>query len=182
MTDIPSNEQRIQVESTQTRAPASESLMQSVGGTINWILDYMYPVGGYLWADLDQTQLDSQWGSGRFLLANGQSCAGSRYETLTGNSTVPLVSGRYLRSKDNGSGNDTHGDLPLGTTYADQFGSHNHQIRVQATVSAGPQSVGGIANTSPGPGVGGNLFNTTSSGGAETNPRTLVANVFIRVN
>lgn len=39
MSDIPSVNSKIQLESTQFRAPTSESLMQTMGGSINYALD-----------------------------------------------------------------------------------------------------------------------------------------------
>lgn len=39
MSDIPSTNAKVQLESTQFRAPTSESLMQTMGGSINYALD-----------------------------------------------------------------------------------------------------------------------------------------------
>lgn len=39
MSNIPGDREYIQIEPTQTRFPVSESLMQTIGGTINYILD-----------------------------------------------------------------------------------------------------------------------------------------------
>src|SRR3990172_2476061 len=39
MSDIPSNGQYIQIEGTRLRSPTSESLFQSIGGTVNYLLD-----------------------------------------------------------------------------------------------------------------------------------------------
>jgi hypothetical protein len=39
MSDIPSSSNRIQIEATQSRAPVSEALMQTIGGTINSLID-----------------------------------------------------------------------------------------------------------------------------------------------
>lgn len=46
MADLPSIATRIQVEQTQFRAPVSESLMEDVGGSINFILDHYMPIVG----------------------------------------------------------------------------------------------------------------------------------------
>lgn len=39
MTDIPSNEQYIQLEGAQFRSPTGENLFQTIGGSVNWLLD-----------------------------------------------------------------------------------------------------------------------------------------------
>lgn len=39
MSDIPSANQKIQIEATQYRGPVSESLLQTVGGSVNYALD-----------------------------------------------------------------------------------------------------------------------------------------------
>ena len=39
MSNIPSSEQKIQIEGAQLRAPVSESLVQTIGGSLNYLID-----------------------------------------------------------------------------------------------------------------------------------------------
>lgn len=57
---------------------------------------------------------------GTWLLMNGQSCSGTYYEALTGNSLVPdmVTEGTFLRQAKSGRG--------LGSFEGDEFGSHTH--------------------------------------------------------
>lgn len=48
MSDIPSANQKIQIEPTQYRAPVSESLAQTMGGSINYALDQVSSIGSSL--------------------------------------------------------------------------------------------------------------------------------------
>lgn len=68
-----------------------------------------------------QKQFDDTW-----VLANGQSVAGSDYQTLTGNASVPDMRGRFLRMKDHGSGSNPGGDLTLGVLQSEGYKQHNH--------------------------------------------------------
>jgi hypothetical protein len=178
MTDVISSVTRIQLEATQTRAPTSEAVAQAMGGSINYLLDVISPVGTVIMSMLTEAQIHTEMGNSKFLLCNGQSCVGTRYETITGNSSVPVSSGRYPRGKDNGSGQDTHGDLPLGSTYVDQFGSHTHGFNY-----GGSGPIINVLTNLPAAGPTGIVTRqTNANGGAETNPKTVIYNFFIRVD
>lgn len=130
MTDIPGAFSFIQQESIQFNNPTSESSLTAIGATINGLLSIVLPVGSVLDSMLTETQFQTQIGnlSAPFLwvLADGRSVAGSTYESVTGNSTVPDLRSVLTRGKDNGRGLNPDGDLALGTYTADKFASHTH--------------------------------------------------------
>lgn len=173
MTDIAPAKAPIQIESTQVNAPVSESLAQTMGTSINYALINSGQLGDIVTSILDTAQFqslrDTTW-----VLCNGQSCAGSAYEALTGYSVVPDARGRYQRMKDNGAGVDPHGDLPLGDSYADQFASHTHGVKRD------PSS--GFAGSRLLNGDGTATVNVFATGGSETNPKTIIFNFFIKIN
>ena len=82
-------------------------------------------IGSYKESDLTEPQFQSLHGNG-WVLANGQSSAGSRYQTLTGKGSVPDRRGRVGRMKDNGSGVNPGGDLALGANQSDNYKNHGH--------------------------------------------------------
>jgi hypothetical protein len=56
---------------------------------------------------------------GTWVRCDGQSAVGSKYETITGLSVVPNLTGRFLRDS-------TGSDAGVKTTQANQMGTHNH--------------------------------------------------------
>lgn len=80
---------QVQQESVQYQAPVSESALSAMGGAINFSLTRLLPIGTVIPSMLTQAQVDSEFGAGYWLLCNGQTCAGTDYAALTGNSTVP---------------------------------------------------------------------------------------------
>lgn len=173
MTDIASVKAPVQIESTQVNAPVSESLSQTMGASINFSIKNAGQVGDVVMSLLDTTNFqllrDTSW-----VLLDGSSCAGTEFETLTGLSALPDFRGRYARMKDNGAAVDPHGDLALGTLYADQFASHQHPM------SKDPSS--GFVGARLLNGSGSASANTGVSGGSETNPKTGIVNFFVKVN
>lgn len=77
-------------------SPASDLALTLVSGTfadLSQIVDALtsvHPVGTVMRASLNLSQFQSQMGSG-WVEADGQSCTGTAYETITGNSTVPTI-------------------------------------------------------------------------------------------
>lgn len=175
MTDIAAAALPIQVEATRTTSPVSESLAQTMGSSINFCLINILPVGSVVESMLSEAQFQTESGT-NWILADGRSVVGSRYEFLTGSSTVVDLRGRYPRAKDHGAGVDTHGDLALGTSYADQFKSHLHTVAITSS--------GGFTGNSYNSGASapGGTINSGLTGAAETNPKTTILNFLIRID
>jgi hypothetical protein len=142
------------------------------------IIDLIYPIGGYITADLTEAQLQAQMGVG-FVLADGRSVVGSAYETITGKTNIPDRRGTYGRMKDNGRGLDPNGDPALGSFQADQLASHRHTSIRGDNV---PLNVAGIPDTTGEQFANNSQANTSLTGGNETRPKTTIENVFIRIN
>ena len=139
----------------------------------------LLPIGTVLHSMLTLAQIQSQSGSG-WILADGGSCSGSTYESITGNSTVPDMTGRFLRGK---GANNPDGDLSLGVYTSDKVGGHNH--RLNRTTTGGGTSVSAItANTS---GSSATLYTSgyvtvNEAIDNETAPKSITVNIFIRIN
>jgi len=147
----------------------------------------------------------------RWILADGRDVTGSKYASLVA-STVPDLRGVFLRGKNygrsTGSG-DPSGDLPVGHYEGDVFKSHNHAINdpshTHIVNDPGHSHLynGGGNHAGIGPTTAGNNTNlvptsieTTgvnlqtaltgitilNTGSAETAPRAVVVNAFIRIN
>lgn len=192
MSNITANFNYVTQESVQFNNPVSESALAAIGGAVNGLLSVLLPVGSIVDSMLTEAQFQTQIGSTNWVLADGGSCSGSEYESVTGNSTVPDLRAVVLRGKDNGRGLNPNGDLALGTYTADQYASHAHSLTdpghnhsIQAYTTAGNGAVGQAF-----PGTGTNLGTGTSttgitmanSGGSETAPKTVTINYFIRIN
>lgn len=89
MSDLSTSRNLIQVESVQYQAPVSESSLSSIGAATNYCLTKLVPIGTIIQSNLTQSQINSEFGAGYWLLCNGQLCAGTDYQILTGNFTVP---------------------------------------------------------------------------------------------
>jgi len=125
-----------------------------------------------------------------WVLCDGQSAAGSLYESITGNANVPDERGRSGRMKDHGAGINADGDLTVGTPQNRQLGSHSH------TTQPHRHSFGLSDNTTGNTAAGGQFdaaitateltSNTTvivnATGGNETRGDVITKNVFIRIN
>jgi microcystin-dependent protein len=180
----------IQIESIQTGNPVSESSLSAMGGAINYTLLNKSSVGDIVMSALDQATFQSQRDT-TWVLCDGRSVIGSTYQSLTSQTNIPDLRGRYPRGKDNGSGNDTHGDLAIGTYEADQPGPHQHMVSFPALAQNITNGSGGafdavleehnVAITGQS-GLLGHVDSTGSGVGAETNPRSVVVNFFIKVN
>lgn len=190
MSDVLPSTVPIQVESLQTGNPVSESSQVAIGGVCNYLLLNKAAVGDIVMSALDestfQTQRDTTW-----VLCDGRSVIGSQYQSLTGQTNIPDLRGRYPRGKDNGSGNDTHGDLAVGTYEADQPGPHEHTVSFPALAQNITNGTGGafdavlqqhnVAITGQS-GLLGHVDSTGSGVGAETNPRSVVVQIYVKIN
>lgn len=135
-------------------------------------------------------QFQAQFGT-NWVLANGASATGTKYATITGNTTLPDCRGVALRGKDNGRGLNPDGDIALGTYQADLFGSHDHGGGSHAHTTtplggdgavAGGQSAQRTTNvfTNPITSPSGTIIAT--QGGNETRMKSVTVNYFIKVN
>lgn len=134
------------------------------------------PVGAIMAAMLTQTQFQQQCGS-EWVLADGSSASGTRYNSITGNANLPDLRGMYLRGKNNSrsDGNqDPDGEVALGTYQADQT---NFSVSTYGTGSEDNKLAAGSGSAT-------NSFSTGnfSPNVDETRPKTVVINWFIKVN
>lgn len=104
----------------------------------------LLPVGTYMQSMLTEVQFQAEAGSG-WVLADGRSVVGSRYETITGSANIPDARGTFLRSKNNGraDGNQNpDGDLTLGQFTGDAI----RNITGQANIIGEPYGIDGSAS------------------------------------
>jgi hypothetical protein len=159
-----------QVSVVSSGNPIEASKMNELIQKINQVeLNQKNQIGVIQQALLTESQFQSLNGS-CWVAMSGQSIAGSDYAILTGLTTLPNAQGRFLRN----SGGDA---APLATLQDDELKSHTHVA-------------GAVYNTHSGAGVrigtaqGTNLGNLTTgaTGGAETRPKNLTVNYFIKIN
>ena len=178
MADISPTQATQQVEAARYRSGVSESLLQKIGGNINYLLSAVLPVGSVIYSMLSESQFQGETTTG-WVLADGRSCSGSDYELITGNSTVPDLRGVFLRGKNHarsGATGNPDGDLALGTFTADKVGSHYHQQRGFTL-----DLVGGPVVRDEGSEYSVTTQNTQNAGGNETAPRNVTLNCFVRI-
>lgn len=120
--------------------------------------------------------------SPRYVLADGRTVPGTRYEAYIG-STVPDLRGCYLRGKNYDramSSGNAAGDLPLGTYQTHAFSNHAHTyIRMVAN-----NYIDGVDSAAP-PGNGDHHSEyalTRTSVGKETAPNSITVAFFICVD
>lgn len=198
MSDIPSDPKYIQNEEVVENSPLSESLLQKAGGSINWIIDNLsvLAVGSLDWSFLSPAQYQSLKGVG-WVLADGSSASGSAFETLTGLSTVPDLRGRYTRGKNNGRSDgrqNPDGDLAIAAFQDQMHTSHNHTTTTTNSMMGWVDQGGGsfIIDADGGSdvfGVIGGAFGEDTitvtvlpNSGSETVPKSVIMNVYIRIN
>lgn len=176
MSNIPNSPTKVQQEGAQTTRPVSESLMFSVGGAVNYALTNSGKVGDVVMSDLTESAFqslrDTTW-----QLSDGRSCVGTQYATLTGRSTLPDRRGTYARACDDGRGLDPNGAKNPGDYVADQVGPHSHTVTAatrDASGADGGSGFGGLANN--------HTLTTANNTGAETAPKTVYTNFFVKVN
>lgn len=146
-------------------------LIRANDGTL--VGNAFFAIGSVQQTFLSAIEFESLMGTD-WVLADGRDVSGSRYETITGNSTVPDVRGLFLRTV---GGN---ADPAIGGTQADAIGAHTHpQI---ALTSAGGSSGWPLANS-----TGGNSAEVAdtannNAAGVETRPVNITVNTFIKIN
>ena len=103
---------------------------------------------------------------------NGQDIGTSDYAAFTGRNILPNAAGRFLRN----SGGSA---APLAEVQEDEFKSHNHTITrrintalASTTLAAGRSDQGSTDSNA----------STNFTGGAETRPKNLTVNYFIKIN
>ncbi len=166
-------------------APISEYLLHKISANINEFANGILPVGTIIPSMLTQAQIDGEMFTANiWKLANGGSCVGTAYGTLTGSSTLPDLRGLFLRGKNNGRGDGVQnpdGDLALLALQTDANKAHSHNvtgnfgrlIRVGPTSLAPPIITGQLDSS---------VAYTSSSSGSEMCPECVTINFFIRVN
>lgn len=147
------------------------------------------PVGTIIYSILSAAAMLSEHGN-MWVLADGQSVAGSRYAQVVG-SNVPDLRGAFLRGK--GATYNPDGDLPVGTYTASRLGSHNHQMvaavgnRVPTGATYSPSAnPGGVETTVTGTAIT-NLGGTSplmsgATGSSETASMSITMYIYIKVN
>ena len=165
-------------------ATAIQMLARGVGGA---------SVGDIKTSILTELQLnDPDW-----VLADGRPVPESAYETITGNSTVPDLRGKFLRGLDNGRGLDLN--RAMASDQAEDLKGHGHNASHSLSwSSAGAKTDSNLAGvlyrpigyppynlsnltTGPNVPVGGSV-SVTPTTGEETRPTNVSVNYFIKVN
>lgn len=139
MADLPSIASRIQTEETEFRAPVSESLMERVGGSINFILDHYMPiVGMYVEFAGPEANVPSGWivcdnrEVSRTTFANLFAVIGTLYGTGDGLTTFNVPDRRGIQSRmvdetlsgPAGRDPDSAARIPQGTGTPEDVGSY----------------------------------------------------------
>jgi hypothetical protein len=135
-----------------------KAIAKQLGASSSSISAGVMPVGSIIQSMLTLAQFQSIVGTS-WVLADGGSCSGSVYESITGNSTVPDARSVVLRGKDNGRGLNPAGDVALGTYQADA-------VYGGSTYDGGPRVLYGSSGTDYG----------------ETRMKNITVNIFIRIN
>jgi len=180
MTVLSNSNNSISVEGFRAGAVVSESSFSAIGQAINYLQGSIYSIGDVMATPLDETQFAAQHGSS-WVICGGQSITGTDLYTLTGMTNAPDMSGRYPRGKDNGTGRDANGDLPTGSNYSDAQKDHYHSGSIFQFTGQFPFPVMywwvSITGTQ-------RPISADQSGrhGAETTPKTVIVNFFIKVN
>lgn len=202
MPNLPKTTRPAQAEGLQARRPISESMVQELGGAINYLLGLVLPVGTVIESMLTEAQFQAIVGEG-WILSDGRSTPGSLYSILTGFTNVPDLGGVFLRGKNNGrpafdgiiahgTGNPD-GELALGTYQEMTPERHPHNA------GRGTQIIDLTDPSHPVPSFPpiGTIEKRTSreyelqnprsgftgiTGGDETRPNNITVNRFIRIN
>jgi len=152
------------------------------------------PVGSTIQSMLTEAQFQTEFGT-NWVLMDGRSVSGSDYETITTESTIPDARGMFLRGKNNTrmDGNeDSEGERLLGSYQLDKtrmprntaFGTqaYRSQSNLQGRVSDGGGGIGDIVAGGPFFARNNSYVTIDSGGDAETQPRNICINIFIKIN
>jgi len=140
------------------------------------------PVGTIVASLLEETQFQAQPNIGRlWVLARGQSAAGSRYAAITGRTSLPDLRGVFLRSgnadlsEQERANRGNPENKKLGEYQADAFKTHHHS-------NMNPGGVDGNRSGRQDAWYGGGAGSTGATGEAETRPRNVTVNYFVKIN
>jgi len=189
MTDIPSALKTIDEKETRSRASVSEATLTKIGGSINALVKTgPEAIGTIETSILTVVQFQSIRGTS-WVRMEGQSIAGSDLASLTGMTTLPdmVSSGRFLRQSASNEAdlattqedeNKSHRHLESTTTRNFISGSHYDRLggNVAGEFRNMPDSTDGTSTTTIYSG------NTVYDGGAETRPKNIRVNYFIKIN
>lgn len=146
-------------------------------------------VGDVVQSMLTEAQFQAER-DGTWVLADGRSVTGTKYETITGNSNIPDLRGRFLRGKNNdrsASSGNASGEVNLGTEQSDRLGSHSHRVWGKTSTGASYNDplnfpASGITGEQTVGNEGWFTQYIENTGAAETNPRNVTVNFFIKIN
>ena len=165
-----------------SRQPASAS----TGGELSTVAASL-PLGTVISSMLTLAQFQAQIG-GQWVMADGSSCTGTAYATLTGFTVLPDARGMILRGKNNtradGNQNPT-GDVALGTFQDHGVVDHVHNIPTTNVNGAGGGYISDSVRYGAGPvvsGIGNNISSPAGAAQVETRMRNITVNHFIRIN
>jgi len=157
-------------------------------------------VGDVVQSMLTEAQFQAER-DGTWVLADGRSVSGSKYETITGNANIPDMRGQFLRGKNNSRSDgqeNPDGDVAVGTQTGD--GIRNITGYFQSSVFEGGNSKiarSGVFNSN---GSNWNSFFSGGGGGSNTGtrynfdtsavvptaadnrPKNVTVNIFIKIN
>ena len=148
----------------------------------------IWTVGSIQQSILTETQWVTALGTeaSKWALADGRNVAGSKYATLTGNSTIPDLRGAYMRMA--GANNTKAGwdGGTLATFQEDSTALPKNSFRLKGDVHntniQSPWSGGkGVLSSYQG-GLDVDYDTITRGGDAETRPKTFSVNYFIKIN
>ncbi len=180
MSFVAESRNKITVAASRFRSAVSESLIQSIAGAVNYLLNSILPIGTIAHSMLTESQFQAET-SVKWILADGRDVSGSDYSLETGYSNVPDLRGVFLRGKNNGRSDTTgnaSGEQAIGTYQSDTNKSHTHFLSSDVIMNTG-----GPIEYDEGSELGIIPRNETSpDGGLEARPRSVTVNVFIRIN
>lgn len=136
-------------------------------------------VGDIIHSMLTEEQFILENGGG-WILADGRDVTGSKYATVTGNTTVPDMRGQFVRGKNNGRNDgqeNPDGDVVLGASQSDGNKSHNHAHAGHVNSGGG---YGGTGFTFGGSNQVATYY-TSPDGGGESRPKNITVNIFIKI-
>ena len=191
----------IQASSINSNFSTIYSHSNQLSDNISTLQQITPPVGSIVPSMLNENQFKAQVGdpstfsssSSKWTLADGRAISGSAYSTITSQSNAPDLRGMFLRGLNAGRSDDKQdpdgGSRSIGHYQEDQVKSHNHangtynQLMRPHQGSASDTVTG--ADWNPGAGDEPDVISSDpilSFGGAETRPRNIAVNYYIRIN
>ena len=191
----------IQASSINSNFSTIYSHSNQLSDNISTLQQITPPVGSIVPSMLNENQFKAQVGdpstfsssSSKWTLADGRAISGSAYSTITSQSNAPDLRGMFLRGLNAGRSDDKQdpdgGSRSIGHYQEDQVKSHNHangtynQLMRPHQGSANDTVTGADSNT--GAGDEPDVISSDpilSFGGAETRPRNIAVNYYIRIN